>query len=164
MREGLSRSMAYVAYEGSELLGFVRAMEDPPYGILVRELYVRPEERGRGIGRMLLLCLIERFPDYTFQVAFLDLSYAVYQNFPLVKGVYYLPKPEVPTTYLHDDRAERKKKKKAQRLESELRRKAMCEAEEYEYLGYLEYDLEESSDELESMEAALELDDHGIPF
>lgn len=164
IREGLVHSIAYVAYEGEELLGFVRAMEDPPYGLLVRELYVRPEDRGCGIAKILLLCLIERFPDDTIQVAFLDLSYAVHQNFPSEKGVYYLPKPEVPTTYLKDDRAERKKKKKAQRMEAQLRRKALYEAEEYWYTRYLEYDLDESRDELESMEVDLELDDDDIPF
>jgi GNAT superfamily N-acetyltransferase len=64
----LQNSISYVAYEGNTLCAFSRSIEDCGYYIYVCDLLVKPEFRGKNIGRQLMEILYHRFPDQTVYV------------------------------------------------------------------------------------------------
>lgn len=64
----LQKSITYVAYEGNSLCAFSRSIEDSGYYIYVCDLLVKPEFRGKNIGRKLMEILYTRFPDQTVYV------------------------------------------------------------------------------------------------
>lgn len=139
-RNALRETETYVAYEKNELIGFVRAVEDYGLAVLVRELYVAPPHRGKGVSRMLMESLWEKFPHGTIQIAFTDASYAERGDFPKTSGVYFVPKPESVTTHLADDTKERRQKKAEARKKRRERRalEALDESDEFFYMimGY----------------------------
>ncbi len=74
----LTNQFVMLAVEGDALLGFVCAYGDhePPWGTLIDNLHVRPDQQGRGIGRMLLAAnaawSIERYPNVPIHLWVLD--------------------------------------------------------------------------------------------
>ncbi len=66
-RAALANSITYVAYDGDILCGYSRSLNDCGFYIYVCDLLVRPEHRGKQIGRKLM----ERiYVDYLGQVVF----------------------------------------------------------------------------------------------
>jgi len=67
--ENVDNQWVLLAEEGNELIGFVCMIgdEDEKYGSLIDNLHVRPERKGKGLGKQLLLKGIEwaqgNFPD-----------------------------------------------------------------------------------------------------
>ncbi|WP_313126577.1 GNAT family N-acetyltransferase [Proteiniclasticum ruminis] len=55
LRKSLNKAVTYVAYEEEDLVGFVRGLEDLPFEPLVRDVYVKPLYRRKGIGKSLYL-------------------------------------------------------------------------------------------------------------
>ncbi len=60
----LENSITYVAYLASELCGYSRSINDNDFYIFVCDLLVAPKFRGHNIGRLLMDCIKEDFPDF----------------------------------------------------------------------------------------------------
>jgi GNAT superfamily N-acetyltransferase len=63
-RAALEKSITYTAYDGDTLCGYSRSIDDCGFYIYVCDLLVRPEYRGREIGRKLMECIYGDYPDY----------------------------------------------------------------------------------------------------
>ena len=61
-KNALLDSITLICNVNSEPCGYVRAIDDP-FGIYVSELYVAPEQRGKGGGRKLLSTLKEIYSN-----------------------------------------------------------------------------------------------------
>ena len=59
----LHKSITYVAYEGEVLCGFSRSLDDCDFYIYVCDLLVKPEYRGKNIGKKLMECIYEDYPE-----------------------------------------------------------------------------------------------------
>ncbi|MCB5278796.1 MAG: GNAT family N-acetyltransferase [Candidatus Cloacimonetes bacterium] len=69
----LKKSITYVAYNHNELIGYSRSLEDCGFYIYVCDLLVCKKHRGKGLGRMLMECIRDEFPDYgTFVMSDVD--------------------------------------------------------------------------------------------
>ena len=112
LRQSLNKSVTYVAYEEEDLVGFVRGLEDLPFEPLVRDVYVKPLYRRKGIGKSLLYCLFERLSCDRIEVSSSHVSFASQMGLILEEGAYYVRRPEEPTTYLLQDKTERKQRRK----------------------------------------------------
>jgi ribosomal protein S18 acetylase RimI-like enzyme len=64
----LENSITYVAYEGNEICGYSRSLDDCGFYIYICDLLVKPTFRGRGLGRKLMECLCRDFPDQVVYV------------------------------------------------------------------------------------------------
>ncbi len=67
-RLALANSITYVAYEGEELCGYSRSLDDCGFYVYVCDLLVRPQFRGRSIGRKLMECIYQDFPNHIVYV------------------------------------------------------------------------------------------------
>lgn len=67
-REALEKSITYVAYEGEVLCGYSRSIDDCGFYVYVCDLLVIPEYRGKNIGRKLMECLYNDYPNYIVYV------------------------------------------------------------------------------------------------
>ena len=67
-KASLEASITYVAYEGDRLCGYSRSLDDTGFYIYVCDLLVHKECRGRSIGRQLMECLMDDYPDQTVYV------------------------------------------------------------------------------------------------
>ncbi len=52
--KALESSIAYVAYDGTQVCGYVRCREDDGFGVYVYDLLVRKTHRGKQIGKTLI--------------------------------------------------------------------------------------------------------------
>lgn len=62
-RAALEKSITYVAYEEDVLCGYSRSLDDCGFYIYVCDLLVRPDHRGKNIGRRLMECIYKDYPD-----------------------------------------------------------------------------------------------------
>ncbi|MCL2382904.1 MAG: GNAT family N-acetyltransferase [Oscillospiraceae bacterium] len=62
-KKALEKCITYVADEDGEICGFSRSMDDHAYEIIVVDLLVTPKHRGRGIGKQLMECLCDEYPE-----------------------------------------------------------------------------------------------------
>jgi len=60
--QALVRSSTFVAYEGDTLTGFVRCKNDHDFEIIIHDLLVRKQSRGRQTGHALMDSVIASFP------------------------------------------------------------------------------------------------------
>lgn len=67
-KKSLYRSITYVAYEGSRLIGYLRSIEDIESYIYVCELLVSKVFRGNSIGRKMLDTLVIDNPEHEILV------------------------------------------------------------------------------------------------
>lgn len=58
-----SSLLVLAAYENSELLGIVRAVDDGATVVWVQDLLVYPEKQRQGVGTALLRAVLDRFSD-----------------------------------------------------------------------------------------------------
>lgn len=63
-KESLNKSITYVAYEDTQLIGYIRCIEDIGSYIYVCELLVGRIFRGNGIGKKLLDTIIMGHPEH----------------------------------------------------------------------------------------------------
>ena len=64
LRKGFENSLlTLAAYEGTTLLGLVRAVGDGHTIIFVQDILVRPQFQRRGIGSALLRAVLDRYAD-----------------------------------------------------------------------------------------------------
>lgn len=59
----LRSSITYVAYHGDILCGYSRSIDDCGFYIYVCDLLVKPDYRGKDIGRKLMECLYKDYPN-----------------------------------------------------------------------------------------------------
>lgn len=62
-RLALQNSITYVAYEGNDLVGFSRSINDCDFYVYVCDLLVSPSYQGRKIGRKLMECIYNDYPN-----------------------------------------------------------------------------------------------------
>ncbi|NLB37255.1 MAG: GNAT family N-acetyltransferase [Clostridiales bacterium] len=62
-KAALALSITFVAYEGDVLCGYSRSLDDCGFYIYVCDLLVMPQFRGRNIGRKLMECIYDKYPD-----------------------------------------------------------------------------------------------------
>lgn len=67
-RNALDNSITYVAFEGSEVCGYVRALDDMGFCIYICDLLVSKRHRGKSIGRQLMEQYVHHFPGQTVYV------------------------------------------------------------------------------------------------
>lgn len=67
-KRALETSITYVAYMDNDLCGYSRSLSDGYLYLIVCDLLVKPTFRGRDIGRALMECLYQDYPDYTAYV------------------------------------------------------------------------------------------------
>ena len=67
-RLGLDKSITYVAYEGDELCGYSRSIDDCGFYVYVCDLLVKPMFRGKRIGRKLMDCVYSDYAGHTVYV------------------------------------------------------------------------------------------------
>lgn len=64
-KNALQSSITFVAYQDDILCGYSRSLDDCGFYIYVCDLLVKPEFRGKDIGRKLMECLYNDFPGQT---------------------------------------------------------------------------------------------------
>lgn len=62
-KKALNSSITYVAYNENVLCGYSRSMDDGGICIFVCDLLVKPEFRGKHIGKQLMECIHKDYPD-----------------------------------------------------------------------------------------------------
>ena len=62
-RAALKNSITYVAYEGNVLCGYSRSFNDCGFYIYVCDLLVTAKHRGKNIGRKLMECICDDYPN-----------------------------------------------------------------------------------------------------
>lgn len=67
-KTALETSITYVAEENGEICGYSRSLDDFGSYIYVCDLLVRPDYRGKGLGRQLMEILCKDFPNQTIFV------------------------------------------------------------------------------------------------
>ena len=67
-KKALEGSITFVAHEKNKLCGFSRSIVDPGFYVYVCDLLVRQNERGLGVGRKLMACLCDEYPDHIVYV------------------------------------------------------------------------------------------------
>ncbi len=67
-RAALHKSITYVAYEGDVLCGYSRSLDDCGFYIYVCDLLVKTEYRGKKIGKKLMECIYEDYPEQVVYV------------------------------------------------------------------------------------------------
>lgn len=67
-KKALETSITYVADENGEICGYSRSLDDFGIYIYVCDLLVRPDYRGKGLGRQLMEILCKDFPNQTIFV------------------------------------------------------------------------------------------------
>ena len=53
-------------FDGSEMIGFGRALSDGAYQAAIYDVAVLPAYQGKGIGKLIVEKLIERCPDCNY--------------------------------------------------------------------------------------------------
>lgn len=64
----LDKSITYVAYDGAELCGYSRSIDDPGNFVWVIDLLVNKNHRGNEIGKSLMECVVGDYPDQDIYV------------------------------------------------------------------------------------------------
>lgn len=64
----LVNSITFVAYQNDVLCGYSRSLDDCGFYIYVCDLLVKPAYRGNEIGRKLMECLIDEYPEQAVYV------------------------------------------------------------------------------------------------
>ena len=67
-RKALTNSITYVAYENEELCGYSRSIIDNDYYIYVSDLLVTSKHRGKNIGKQLMECIYNDYPNVVVYV------------------------------------------------------------------------------------------------
>ena len=88
-RQALQTSETYVCRDEGVICGYLRALVDG-FGIYIRELYVAPSHRNRGLGRQLLARLKQTHPGDAVYVLSDEDAYYEKLGFARVGSVFQL--------------------------------------------------------------------------
>ena len=92
-KSALEKSITYIACEGGALCGYSRAVDDNACGIIVCDLLVTPDHRGKNIGRQLMECISRDYPDKeVYVMSDVDVYYEK-QGYKKVGSVFEVPRP-----------------------------------------------------------------------
>ena len=90
-KRALEKSITYVAYEGEELCGYSRSVDDNACGVIVCDLLVTPKHRGKSIGRRLMECIYKDFPGKEVYVMSDVDEYYKKQGYKKIGSVFEVP-------------------------------------------------------------------------
>ena len=90
----LQKSIAYVLFFNNQIIGYIRAIEDPHFYIYICDLLVDIEHRGHGYGKMLMTYIQSLYPLMdTFVMSDVD-PYYIKQGYEREGSIFLLPKLE----------------------------------------------------------------------
>ncbi len=88
----LEKSITYLIFEGDELAGYVRALEDFGFYIYICDLLVTPKHRGKGYGNQLMRHIQSKYPKFdTYVMSDVD-DYYIKQGYLKEGSIFLLPK------------------------------------------------------------------------
>lgn len=67
-KKALEASITYVAYQDDILCGYSRSLDDCGFYIYVCDLLVKPAFRGKSVGRKLMECIYNDYPNHVVYV------------------------------------------------------------------------------------------------
>jgi len=97
-RKALESSITYVAYENGELCGYSRSLDDFGHYVYVCDLLVRPNHRGKGLGRKLMECIHADYPGRTIYVMSDVDGYYTKQGYQRAGSLFEVPDPAADNT------------------------------------------------------------------
>ena len=90
-KKALEMPITYVAYEGEELCGYSRSIDDNACEIIVCDLLVTPKHRGKNIGRQLMECICNDYPEKEVYVLSDVDEYYVKQGYEKIGSIFEVP-------------------------------------------------------------------------
>jgi len=90
-KRALGKSITYVAYEGEELCGYSRSVDDNACEIIVCDLLVTPKHRGKNVGSRLMECICSDYPEKEVYVMSDVDEYYEKQEYKKIGSVYEVP-------------------------------------------------------------------------
>lgn len=88
----LETSITYVAYQGDDLCGYSRSLNDFGEYIYVCDLLVKPAYRGKEIGRKLMECIYKDFPNQVVYVMSDEDGYYDKVNYKRIGSIFEVPR------------------------------------------------------------------------
>lgn len=89
-RNALRNSITYIAIEGEDVCGYVRALDDMGFYIYVCDLLVTGKCRGKSIGKQLMERLTINYPNQTVYVMSDVNEYYQKLGYPIIGSVFEL--------------------------------------------------------------------------
>lgn len=86
----LEQSLTHVAYQGEKLCGFTRSLDDCGFNILLMDLLVAPDHRGKNIGRQFIERICRDYPQHEVYVLSDNNDYYEHQGFSMIGTVFAL--------------------------------------------------------------------------
>lgn len=93
-RAALASAITYVAYDGDTLCGYSRSLDDCGFYLYVCDLLVMKQCRGKGLGRKLMECIYEDYPEQIAYVMSDVDEYYKKQGYRREGSVYQITKHE----------------------------------------------------------------------
>ncbi|MDF2613965.1 MAG: hypothetical protein K0S71_1751 [Clostridia bacterium] len=90
-KTALANSVTYVAYEGDVLCGYSRSVNDWGFYIYVCDLLVMPSYRGRNVGRKLMECIYNDYPNHIVYVMSDVDEYYKKQDYKRMGSIFEVP-------------------------------------------------------------------------
>jgi len=91
----LRESITFVAYENEELCGYVRCVADGHLSVWVVDLLVAPKFRGKDIGRKLMACVCENYPNHKVYVMSDVDEYYKKQGYEKIGSIFQVSNTEI---------------------------------------------------------------------
>jgi ribosomal protein S18 acetylase RimI-like enzyme len=91
----LQQSLTYVAYENDALCGYSRSIVDGHLEIWVCDLLVTPKFRGKNIGRQLMECICNDYPNHAVYVMSDIDEYYKKQGYPKIGSIFQVSKQQI---------------------------------------------------------------------
>lgn len=88
----LESSITYVACQNDVLFGYSRSLDDCGFYIYVCDLLVRPDFRGKEIGRKLMECIYKDYPNQIVYVMSDVDGYYEKVNYKRIGSIFEVPK------------------------------------------------------------------------
>lgn len=90
----LETSVTYVAYEGDDLCGYSRSLNDFDEYIYVCDLLVKPACRGKEIGRRLMESIYNDYPNQVVYVMSDEDGYYDKVKYKRIGSIFEVPRPK----------------------------------------------------------------------
>lgn len=87
-KQALTHSITFVAYEGNQILGYARALDDHGFYVYLCDLLVRKADRGNQLGRKLIEAFVIAFPRQNVYVMSDEDGYYHKLNFDRIGSIY----------------------------------------------------------------------------
>lgn len=87
-KEALVNSITYVAYEGDQLCGYCRALNDQDFYLYVCDLLVDIDHRKKAIGKKLIDKLKDEYPNQNIYIMSDVDQYYIKQGYQLIGSIF----------------------------------------------------------------------------